>query len=56
MLWGNNMDLNFISIILDIILTIVTGFMAFATYKMAQSTKESVEEMKKHVLEPILLK
>ena len=41
------MDLNFISIIIDIILTIVTGFMAFATYKMAHSTNESVEEMKK---------
>lgn len=41
------MDLNFISIILDIILTIVTGFMAVATYTMAQSTNESVEEMKK---------
>lgn len=41
------MDLNIISIIIDIILTIVTGFMAVATYKMAQSTNESVEEMKK---------
>ena len=41
------MDLNIISIIIDIILTIVIGFMAVATYKMAQSTTESVEEMKK---------
>lgn len=41
------MDLNFASIIIDIILTIVTGFMAIATYKMVQSTNESVEEMKK---------
>lgn len=40
-----------ISIILNIILTIVTGFMAVATYKMAQSTKESVEEMKKTRIE-----
>ena len=37
------MDLNFASIIIDIILTIVTGFMAIATYKMVQSTNESVE-------------
>ena len=41
------MDLNIISVIIDIILTIVTGFMAVATYKMAHSTNESVEEMKK---------
>ncbi len=40
------MDVNFASIIIDIILTIVTGFMAIATYKMVQSTNESVEEMK----------
>jgi len=41
------MDLNFASIIISIILTIVTGFMTIATYKMVQSTNESVEEMKK---------
>ena len=41
------MDLNIISVIIDIILTIVTGFMAVATYKMAHSTNESVEGMKK---------
>lgn len=42
------MDLNILSIIIDIILTIVTGFMAIATYKMALSTNESVKEMKKN--------
>ena len=40
------MDYNLISIIIDIILTIVTGVMAYATFKMANSTKKSVEEMK----------
>lgn len=35
-----------ISIISDIILTIVTGIMAYATYNMANSTKQSVNEMK----------
>ncbi|MBR0272153.1 MAG: hypothetical protein IJQ68_09255 [Methanobrevibacter sp.] len=33
------------SIVVDIILTFVTAFMAFETYKMAKSTKASVEEM-----------
>ena len=41
------MDLNFISIIIYIISTIVTGIMAVETYIMVCSTKESVEEMKK---------
>lgn len=41
------MDLDFTSIIIYIISTIVTGIMAFETYKMVCSTKESVEEMKK---------
>lgn len=34
-----------ISIILDVILTIVTALMAYETYKMAKSTKSSVKEM-----------
>lgn len=38
------MDLNLISIIIDIILTIVTGVMAYATFNMANSTKKSVDE------------
>ena len=38
-------DLNFTSIIIDIILTIVLlVFMAIATYKMVQSTNKSVEK------------
>ncbi len=45
------MDLDIISIFINIILTIVTGFMAFATYKMAQSTNESVKEMKRTRIE-----
>ena len=40
------MDLNILSIIIDIILTIVTGIMAYATFNMANSTKKSVNEMK----------
>lgn len=40
------MDLNILSIIIDIILTIVTGVMAYATFNMANSTKKSVNEMK----------
>ena len=35
-----------ISLIVDIFLTIVTAIMAYVTYKMAKSTKESVVEMK----------
>lgn len=35
-----------ISILSNILLTIVTGIMAYATYKMANSTRESVNEMK----------
>lgn len=35
-----------ISLIIDIILTVVTAAMAIATYYMAMSTKESVEEMR----------
>ena len=34
-----------ISILVNISLTIVTAFMAYETYKMAKSTKTSVEEM-----------
>ena len=41
------MDLNFISIIIDIFSTIFTAIMVYVTYKMASSTKESVKEMKK---------
>lgn len=40
------MDLNILSIIIDVILTIVTGVMAYATFNMANSTKKSVDEMK----------
>lgn len=40
------MDLNILSIIIDVILTIVTGIMAYATFNMANSTKRSVDEMK----------
>ena len=40
------MILEELSIIVDIALTIVTGFMAVVTYNMAKSTKESVVEMK----------
>ena len=40
------MDPNIISIFSNILLTIVTGIMAYATYKMANSTRESVNEMK----------
>ena len=40
------MDPNIISIFSNILLTIVTGIMAYATYKLANSTRESVNEMK----------
>ena len=40
------MDLNILSIIIDIILTMVTGVMAYETFNMANSTKKSVDEMK----------
>lgn len=40
------MDLNMLSIMIDIILTIVTTAMAYATFNMANSTKKSVDEMK----------
>lgn len=39
------MSFECISIILDVILTIVTALMAYETYKMAKSTKSSVKEM-----------
>lgn len=40
------MSLEEISLVVDIILTIATGIMAYATYKMVKSTNESVDEMK----------
>lgn len=43
---GEKMDTTMISILSNILLTIVTGIMAYATYKMANSTRESVNEMK----------
>ncbi|SFL23381.1 hypothetical protein SAMN02910297_00297 [Methanobrevibacter olleyae] len=39
------MDIECLSLIVNIILTIVTGVMAIATYKMACSTRKSVDEM-----------
>lgn len=40
------MSIEEISLIVDIFLTIFTAIMAYVTYKMAKSTKESVVEMK----------
>lgn len=40
------MTLEELSLIVNIILTCITAAMAYATYKMANTTKKSVEEMK----------
>lgn len=40
------MILEELSLIVNIILTCITAAMAYATYKMANTTKKSVNEMK----------
>lgn len=45
------MDCNIISVGIDLILAIVTGLMAYYTYRMAESTKCSIKEMEKSRVE-----
>lgn len=45
------MEEKVISIIIDLILAIVTGLMAYYTYCMAESTKNSIKEMEKSRIE-----
>jgi len=45
------MECNFISVGIDLILAFVTGLMAYYTYCMAESTKNSIKEMEKSRIE-----
>ena len=45
------MECNIISVIIDLILAIVTGLMAYYTYCMAESTRCSINEMEKSRIE-----